>query len=102
MFASRKVKVGLNIILEELEYMGQALDDLSTKVDAIVASNAQLATDNQALIALLQQVQAALVNAIASGNPAEIQAISDKLTGLATSIAAEDAADVAANPDRKV
>ena len=66
--------------------MGQQLDDLSVKVDAVVAGEAKVH-------ALLDQVKAALDNALASGNPAQLQALSDKLAKLSADQEAAIAAD---------
>jgi hypothetical protein len=73
-------------ILEELKHMGKELDDLSGKVDAVVAGEARMHT-------LLDQVKAALDNALASGNPAQLQALSDRLGTLSADQEAAIAAD---------
>jgi hypothetical protein len=65
----------LDFIIERVLIMGQELDVLSAKVDEVVQGEKDMHS-------LLDAVKAALDNAIASGNPAQLVALSQKLADL--------------------
>jgi uncharacterized alpha-E superfamily protein len=62
----------LLLIIQKLNNMSQALDDLTAKVEAET-------TVNQSAVTLLQTLKTELDAAIASGDDSALQALSDKI-----------------------